>query len=268
VPAALTRRERDALVRQLRELESQLYPDESARAPSRRESALLWESWYSVTAEYADRLPRIVMGACPFTSAPLVRAFDPFGLDGPFWWRDRPFAIDEPDPPAHFRVLLGALSLGGRTPAETVDEVIPGPDVPFVVPQLLDLPEMRAVIMRLELETGDVAYPISYWSTEAIPGELLHQPWLRQELWIDHDGGAGWMISTEPWDFELSPWIEREKLYWFEPGSARPFGRADERPCPFLGLPGDRRPQSLAGGERALLDLPDGEMIEPFPTDE
>ena len=33
--------------------------------------------------EYFERLPVVAMSACPFTGKPLLRSFDPFGVDGP-----------------------------------------------------------------------------------------------------------------------------------------------------------------------------------------
>jgi len=35
-----------------------------------------------------QRLPRMVLGRCPFDDKPLVRTFDPYGLAGR-WWRPR-----------------------------------------------------------------------------------------------------------------------------------------------------------------------------------
>ncbi|MBE0543991.1 MAG: hypothetical protein IH623_21825 [Verrucomicrobia bacterium] len=264
----LTRNERNNLLGRLRELEGRLFPLNDAEAPTGRAAARLNEACYQLLAEYGDRLPRVIMGACPFTGAPLKCSFDPYGLDGPWWWKDCPFEIDEPKPPAAFRVLLGALNLHGRLPAEATDEVIPGPEVPFVVPRLLAMPGMVAVVSRLELITGDVAYPVSYWSATEFAAEDLHQPWLRQELWFDNDEGSqSWLIANDPWDFELERWIAGDKLFWLEPGGEKVLGRTTGGKCPFLGLKGDLQPQSLAGGERELLELPDGSPINPFPED-
>lgn len=132
----------------------------------------------------------------------------------------------------------------------------------------MGLPGMAAVISRLELTTGDIAYPISYWSTQEIPAGKLHQPWLRQELWFDNgQGSQSWLIANDPWDFDLEGWIARDKLFWLEPGGQKVLGRASGARCPCLGLPGDRAPQSLGGGQRELLDLPDGTPINPFADD-
>lgn len=265
---ALTREERDGLLRRIREAEAKLFPESAADELSGHAAARVEDAYYQVLGEYGDRLPRVTMGVCPFTRQPLLRSFDPFALDGPWWWKDVPFDIEEPAPPATFRVLLGALALNGREPLEVGDEVIPGPEVPYVVPRLLGLPGMVAVISRLELETGDVAYPVSYWSTAEIPAEDLHQPWLRPDLWFDAGGGSqSWLIANDPWDFDLGPWIAAEKLFWIEPGGTNLVGRASGRSCPYLDLKGDRLPQSLGGGERVLLELPDGTPINPFLED-
>lgn len=263
----LSEAERNALIARLAELEKQLYPDDEAAAPKGRSWNRLEETYNRVLAEYADRLPRVVMGVCPFTKAVLKRSFDPYGLDGPWWFRDRTFDTEEPKDPTHFRVLLGALALHGRTPRETTEAIIPGPEVPFVVPRLLQLPGMMAVILQLPLATGDHAYPISYWSTETIPAEELHQPWLRQELWVEgEDGERSWLIANDAWDFDLAKWIASGKLRWIAPNDATlelAGVRVSDR-CPYLDLAGARQPQSLAGGERELLDLPDGAPLNPF----
>src|SRR5262245_45399878 len=262
----LTRTERDALLERIRELDRALYPGEDRQEPVGERRARLKENYYQLFVEYGDRLPRVVMSACPFTGAPLRRAWDPWGLDGPWWFKTRIFRIEEPVAPPTFRVLLGALALGERLPVESRDEVTPGPEIPFVVPRLLELPGMVAVISRLDLATGDVAYPIGYFSEEDIPDHRLHQPWLRQDLWFKNkSGGTSWLIANDPWDFELAPWIERGKLRWIRTGDAesRVVG-PESGACPYLELEGERAPQAISGGERELLEPPDGTQVDPF----
>lgn len=264
--ASLTRPERDALVRRIRDLEAGLYPPTEAPQPTEHERDLLRESYYLALGEYFDRLPRVLMSVCPFTGEPLRRAFDPWGLDG-FWWHQRPLAkIEEPAAPPTFRVLLGALSLAGRGPSEAVETVMPGPEVPFVVPRLLALPGMVAVVHRLALETGDVAHTIGYFSEEEIPPELLHQHWLRADLWFkDEEGDPGWLIANDAWDFELAPHVAAGALRWVREGPDGPeVAGAADGPCPYAGLEGERRPQAIAGGEREWLEPPSGEPFDPF----
>jgi hypothetical protein len=255
--------ERDALVRRARDLWARMYPP-GDEEPSPPDFARFRERYYQALAEYADRLPRRVLGVCPFTGEPLLRSFDPFGLDG-FWWHvDCVIAPEEPRAPAAFRVLLGALTLGRPAPVEVLDPVKPGPDVPFVVPALLELPGMRAVAGRVEMPTGDVAWPISYWSTEEIDPKDLHQPWCRDMYWFPGETGeSGWSIANDPWDFDLRRWVQAGKLSWADLDASPPVLRPDASPL-LAERPGERRPQLLAKGSRQFLPLPDGARVVPF----
>jgi len=265
--ADLTKAERNALLQRAWELDSRLYPEDRSTAPRGRDAASLREMKYQALGEYADRLPRIVMSACPFTGEALKRSFDRWGLDGPWWYQDREFTIEEPRPPPSFKILLGALQLGGRTPVESRDPLIPGPEVPFVVPRLLGLPGMVAVVSSLQLDTGDTAYPIAYFSEESIAPADLHQPWLHQEFWFTTpEGKSGWLVANDVWDFDLAPYLQSGKLRWIAPGDSNGVVVDEENwdRCPYVDLPGDRFPQSIAGGVRDLLPLPDGVLINPF----
>jgi len=267
---SVTRNERDALLARAWAIEKQIYPDDPDTAPRGRAAALLRENYYQMLAEYADRLPRIVMSVCPLTGEPFKHSFDPFGVDGPWWHQDREVEIDEPEPPETFKVLLGAVAFHGREPVEVRDPVVPGPEVPFVVPRLLGLPGMVAVLSRLTLETGDIAYPVTYFSPDEIPQRRLHQHWLQLEHRFEVEPGkSSWLIANDVWDFDLKPWIRSGKLLWTDPEDAGVLvsGEAGAH-CPYLDLPGDRFPQSLAGGGRELIDLPDGKPINPYEDEE
>ncbi len=266
----MNRAERDDLVRRIRAA------DEAMGEPglSTRENVIRRERLLALLAEYADRLPRPVLSICPFTGERYLRTFDPFGLDGPYWDARCMVPFDEPRASPCFQVLLGACDLKGRTPAEVDEQVVPGPSVPFVVPELLALPGMVAVIGRLSFASGDVGYPIAYFSDQPIAPESLHQEWGRLDYWFKRSDGrdAAWLVSTAEWDFELAPWIEKGKVLWIEPdldaaGQPLVLRRAndpDSPACPFVNLPGERAPQQIEGGERDLLPLPDGTPIDPF----
>lgn len=266
----LTREERDALLRRLSDIDQRLYPPDEADEPDRRERARLEDLELATLGEYADRLPRIAMSRCPFTGRVLQRAFDPFGMDGPWWHKERTFTPDEPGAPPTFKVLLGAVSFGDREPEEATEDVLPGPDLPFVVPRLLQLPGMVAVVSRITMETGDQAYPIAYFSQEEIDPSQLHQFWGRSELWLNTVGGGdGWVVKNDPWDFELAPWIERGKLRWIVPGDGElEVLGGDPASCPYVGLSGDRLDQLVVDGERETRPTPSGEPPQPFELDE
>lgn len=260
-----TRAERDDLLTRIRGVEAELYPKEGP-PPHRPLQARLRDTYYALLGEYADRLPRVIMSACPFSGVPLKRSIDPYGFDGPWWHKDRTFTPAEPTPPPGFQVILGAIDLRGRKPAEAADMVLAGPDAPFVVPRLLELPGMVAVISRLQLDTGDVAWPIAYFTSEEISPAALHQDLTRPERWIKNaDGAELWLVKNDTWDFDLAPWIERGKVRWIDP--ARPKLQVlgpEDGPCPYVGLPGDHLPQVLSGGERELDEAPTGDPVQPF----
>lgn len=263
----LTASERKVLLTKAWDTDAKLYPKEGSKRPEGREASLLRESYYRVLGEYADRLPREVINVCPHTGQPLKKSFDRWGLDGPWWHKDREVKIEEPAPPATLKVLQGALGLHGRTPSEARAAVVPGPEVPFVIPRLLGLPGMVAVISRLQMDTGDTAYPIGYYSTEEIPHAKLHQFWLKEDYWFKMDNGkSGWLIANDAWDFNLEPWLRNGKLRWAEGDGETMRVVEGQKPesCPFLNLPGDRQPQALGFGKRKLLDLPDGTPVSPF----
>ena len=266
--ASLTHSERRALLAQAAAFELQLYPrDEHATGPEGIPRVKLLDAYYQVLHEYGDRLPRVAMSRCPHTKQVLKRALDPFGLDGPFWHKSCIVEIEEPPAPPTFRVLLGALDLHGRTPSEAMAEVIPGPDIPFVIPRLLKLPQMKAVISQVTLETGDTAHLVSYFSSEDIPFQLRHQHWLRQDIWFPNDsGGTSWMTMNDPWDFDIQPWIESGHVSWIMPGDAEMAlcDGSSSSACPFVGLLGDQHPQMLSGGRTIRMPMPNAMVVDPF----
>lgn len=254
--------ERDRLVADARRLWGRMYPGDGGEVPPPQFTR--WrESYYRAVAEYADRLPRVPMGVCPFTGEVLLRSFDPWGVDGWWWHVDCIIVPEEPRAPAAFRLLQGAFTLGRPAPSEALDPVKPGPEVPFVIPALLGLPGMRAVVGRIELPGGDVAWPVTYWSEEEIEPIDLHQPWLRDTYWFtDGNGESAWSIANDVWDFDLRKWVDAGQLSWADLALEKP-ALAD--PAPLLApLPGERRPQLLASGERSFLPLPDGSRPVPF----
>lgn len=265
---ALSRDERNAILGRVHELDARLKGAEGATPLPPEEYPVAKEEFYSRLAEYFDRLPRVRMSVCPFCATVLKRAFDPYGLDGPWWHVDLLCEIQEPAACEHFRVLLGAFRLANREPDEARERVWPGPEVPFVVPDLMALPGMLAVVGEKRTERLDTVWPIAYYSDEEIDPAFLHQPWLRDSFWfVDSDSGeAAWSISNAVWDFELAPWVSRGKLRWTDLAAEEPeaIRYAEGRPCPFVDLPGERRPQEIAWGSRRTMEPPDGEFVVPF----
>jgi hypothetical protein len=122
---------------------------------------------------------------------------------------------------------------------------------------------MRAVVGRIELPSGDVAWPISYWSEEEIDPLDLHQPWLRDMYWFTDDAGSSaWSIANDVWDFDLKKWVDAGQLFRVDLEAVPP-ALADPAPL-LVDLAGERRPQLMASGERDFLPLPDGSRVVPF----
>lgn len=261
----MTRAERDALLARYRAALERSDEVTAAEEPDYEEARRLDAVAAGLLEEYEWRLPRVPVSRCPHCGAELVRALDPWGLDGP-WWSATGLA-QPVEPPAceHFCVVLGALNLMGRAPREAADDVEPGPEVPFVVPRLLGLTGMRAVVSGLALETGDRAFVVAYFADPLPPPDQRHQPWARRSYAVVDDDGQpqGFAIMTDPWDFDLARWADSGALQWIVPGDAGLTlrGKADGA-CPYAALPGERRPQLIRRGERILLDPPDGTPVD------
>ena len=150
----MNKAERDALLKETEDIDDQLYP-KKGDGPSGKEYQRLHKLYYQKLEEYFERLPRVAMSVCPYCGQVLKRSVDPFGLDGPWWGEERLVDVREPKACRHFKVLLGAFKVRPGDPVEATHNVRPGPDVPFVVPRLLELPGMIAVVGRIELDTGD-----------------------------------------------------------------------------------------------------------------
>ena len=268
----LTQNERNELVTSLYDLWDQAYPGGGGTPPSDEATSEFLDRYYQRLGEYLDRLPREILSVCPFTGDPLRRTLDPWGFDGPFWHSVFPARIEEPRASPHFLVLLGGVALRRDEPTETRTPVLPGPDVPFVVPALLELEGVVAVISRVELATGDIAYPVAYFAEdpEKIEPIELHQPWLREDYWFrDENGNVSWSISNDVWDFDLEKWLRSGKLRWAdvtqdEPRAERLGAEDPVDRCPWAAVEGRRVPQSFSDGKRSWLPLPTGDLVFQF----
>ena len=229
------------------EYEASLNHTEDAPPWGERELAALaeadrhWARMAQAERDYFAQLPPVAMSVCPFCGQELARSFDPFRFDGP-WWRpdDVP---EEPRPCPHFNVLRGAVSYGDRRPMAAYFEVRPGPEVPYVIPALLEHESMTAVIGRLEMHNGYTAYPIAYFADGRLPPEQLTADWPRSLYsYTTQRGEDRWRIPAERWDFDLAPWVAAGRVRWCPPESGNTKLNPDSgEPCPYAGLPGRRR---------------------------
>lgn len=217
-------------------------------------------------AAYFAGLPRMMLSRCPLTSTPLVKAFDPWGVDGYWWQEDESAPCQEPPAPPTFAVLTGALHLNGRPakggprkPAHV------GPDAPFVIPKLLERPAMTAVVSGFSMLNGYRAFTVAYFAKEKPAPGTLTQTWTRTSYnWKDANGNPSFSYPTHPWDFELRSWIERGKLFWTAPDDSTLKLQSDAASCPYLSLQGIRQRQIIQADKLRTEPPPNGEEIDPF----
>jgi hypothetical protein len=212
--------------------------------------------------DYFHKLPRMIMAVCPFCQQELQRSFDPFGFEG-LWWR-ADATPDEPRACSHFQLLCGAVAYG-NVPPETTFEVQPGPDVPYVIPAILKVEFMSAVIGRVPMENGCVAYPIAYFGEKRLAPENLTAEWRRSIYsYTDSRREDRWRIPAEPWDFELERWLTTGRLRWCPPDSRNMRLNAPGDSCPYAGLPGQRRRMILFANLVSTWAPPSGD--DPWPV--
>jgi hypothetical protein len=257
-----TAEERAHILRELSKVEEQR--SETLDQENWEQADVLIEKINQLETAYYEGLPRLVMSCCPFDGKPLVRTFDPFGLDG-LWWHPN---VTPEEPPAcpHFCALGGAVNYQGVPPRAGDVEVIPGPEIPFIYPRLLALPGVVAVISSLPMKNGYLAYPIGYFAEKRPPGEELVAGWRhRHHEWRDQLGTYGSRYENDKWDFNLRPWLQQGKIRWTPPGSDRnllsnePWDR-----CPYLDLPGQHKAVVVYRDVFGYQSPPDGSYISPY----
>lgn len=229
--------------------------DEANRAMT--EALQLEEVYYRI-------LPPVLLSRCPFDDAPLHRTFDPYGLDGP-WWRSEA-SPGEPETCRHFCGLVGALDFAGQPPLGGDFQAHVGPQVPFVIPRLLELPGMIAVLSCVRMENGYQAFPVGYFAAQRPPPQELTAGWARtQHLYSTQLGEVRWRMANELYDFDLEPWFRSGKLRWATSESLLLMNvSANPKDCPYLDLPGERRPTVVKGDRAWTEPMPDGRPVWPM----
>jgi hypothetical protein len=238
------------------------YTDEEREALDAANQALT--EAFQLEGVYYRMLPPVMLSRCPFDDTPLYRTFDPYGLDGPWWRRDA--SPTEPETCRHFCGLVGALDLAGRPPRGGDFEAHVGPQVPFVIPRLLELPGLIAVLSCIPMESGYRAFPIGYFAEHRPPPQTLTAGWPRtQYLYSTQLGEVRWRTANERYDFNLEPWFRSGKLRWTV-GDSLAFAKVSAHPadCPYLDLPGEHRPTVVRADRAWTEPLPDGKPLWPM----
>ena len=263
----MTKEERDKLLLEYIRINEERVSGIRQKTLSSEADSELNRTAKKLSAAYFAGLPRIPLSKCPHTGQPLVKAFDPWGVDG-FWWQEgEAGSCSEPPAPPTFAVLTGALNLAGKPPlgGKTADAHV-GPPMPFVIPRILDMPDMIAVISCLSMACGYKAYPIAYFTTTKPAPGTLTSTWRRTSYgWVDETGDPATSYPTDPWDFELGPWIDRGKVQWIAPDdSTLQLQSGTAAKCPYVGMEGRHMRQIIRADKLKLEPPPNGEEINPF----
>jgi hypothetical protein len=207
--------------------------------------------------EYKAGVPIIPLSRCPICQPVMHLSIDYYDLDGLWWWSELPMRPKKQEKRCpHYWILSGAVLLGTIPP--TTRWVRPGPEVPFVSPEALRNPTIKAVLTQISVGTH-IAYPIVYFSAEK-PIEIGRPfpEWSNQDaVWIQESGREqyetpGYDESIA--DFDLVPWIQQGQLLWIAPGDESLTLRSDVDGCPYLNLPGQRKFLRLTG--KGLWEAP------------
>jgi hypothetical protein len=203
-----------------------------------------------VNQRYRELLPDVPVARCPHSGALVSWPIDTMGLDAWFWNYLRPIRRTPESLPPAWLAMAGAMRL-----AEPVEHppfaVVPGPDVPFVVPEILGADGVRAVVTEIPVgrHTG---WAISYFGPKPRDVPLINVWGVNTYPVYDDDGTWHGWAQERPrvarYDFDLTRWLRSGKLLWIEPGDESMALREDPGDCPFTDLPGQRRITVIANG--------------------
>jgi hypothetical protein len=236
------------------QLSGEAGPDGEDTAAHSRLEALAEESAV-LLARYRNILPVRALSRCPFTGEAFQMAIDDFDLDGFFWNNNAPKRPKSRFIKTFF-ALDGALALSGEIKKSPL-LCCPGPDVPYVLPRLLQYGEIKAVVSSVKIgpHTG---YPVVYYADPVPEGIYRVNDWGTERYWEPgtpvpelFTPGLYIDVPAEPaqMDFDLAPWKRAGKLLWISPGDESLTLHGHASLCPYLNLPGSRRPKYIQNGE-------------------
>lgn len=251
--------ERRDLIRRVLDLDRRAERAEVAGDPGWPELAA---QLAALRREYARRVPRPIVSYDPVAGEPFRLGIDIYGLDG-FWWElDGPDRLRDEPLPLTWYAFHGAMRLK-RPYEDNPFTVKVGPTAPFVVPRLLQRPNVVAVISTVRIglrHTGWLTVYFAPWP-DPPPGLRINE-WARNSYRFRIDPGPfSWGESLDfppEWDFDLRPWIGAGKVLWTPPDSPGAVARSDIE-CPYLNLRRRRDPEGpgvLASGRLTYSGVP------------
>lgn len=206
--------------------------------------------------EYEAGVPVVALSRCPITGQVAYHSIDYFDLDGLWWNYEGPIRPREQLLPTYFAVT-GAVRLLGL-PARAPFLSKPGPEVPYVIPRLLQHGSVVAVLSSLGIGPHQ-GFAILYFA-HPVPDVTRVNTWGTNEYQVvDAEGDIGWdeaPLVESDMDFELAPWISAGRLWWIAPGDPSLTLRGEVAGCPYLGLSGRRAVTRIQAGRVWWQELP------------
>ena len=198
---------------------------------------------------YVDGVPILPISRSPLSGKVFESSIDTFDVDGLWWAYDyeyRPYV----EPPEDLFAWTGALKIDGPIPPWSL-KAMTGPDVPFILPQLMGLPGMTAVISAIRVGPH-VGFPICYYANPLPQGVDRVDDWgIRTFTYQRPDGSwasAHAVQADEDKDFELRPWLDGGRVWWIAPGDDTLTLNQGADGCPYVDLPGERRRRYIQRG--------------------
>lgn len=204
-----------------------------------RHQQFYMERLLKLREEYTAGVPVIPLSRCPFTGEVMSHSIDHFDLDG-LWWNYEAAVRPKEELPSTYFALVGAVRLTGKIPWFPF-LCKPGPEVPYVVPRLLQHPAVLAVLSSVTIGEHQ-GYAITYFA-HPIPHDLprLNTWGTNEYAFLDEKGEVGWDAQPEDpgeFDFNLEPWVASGQLRWIAPGDKSLTLRDSVADCPYLELAG------------------------------
>jgi len=179
---------------------------------------------------YTSGLQPVTVARSPISGDLLRLRIDTVGLDGPWWDYECP-ARPAGEPPGDFIGLTGGIRIEVR-PAPAPFFCRPGPEVPYVIPELMSRDGVIAVISQLSIGANP-AFAVSYFG----PAQVQPRGWI------------GWGDPVVRPDFDLEPWIAAGGLRWVAPGDPDWTLQTTQAGCPYLQLPGRHQFLTIKNGK-------------------
>jgi hypothetical protein len=203
---------------------------------------------------YLALLPTVPLSRCPFSKDVVHRAIDIVDLDGMYWEAKAPTRPPVEEAPSSLIGIAGSVRLGEPV-AWAPFLAKPGPEVPYIRPEILRRDGVGAVVSRMQIGPH-VAHPVVYFLDPVegtVPDALRINEWGTERFRVQDERGA-WRWGSElddesAYDYDLRPWVEQEKLCWIAPGDDSLEVRRGIADCSFIDLDGRRAVTRIEEGD-------------------